>query len=365
MDTNTLTGTSAKSGGPLNKFAKTKNGANRYRNLVAASMAIIGVLLAVAVPARASGLYTFTTITPPGTPAGALVFATSINDNGQVLVSSELQNVAYDFTVVNDVYNINTQAFTALPAFPGAAANSTEALAINDSGVIVGDYHPAAGGYFQGFTYSGGTFANMNAFGSNDTYPDAIGNNGQVVGLVVDANEISQGYVYSNGQYHIVDGNPYPANSSFAVAINDAGEILLNSVTAGSNTACDSFLNVSGVNTSISMPGESSTCVSGINDEGVIVGYASNDGYNTYTNFIDANGVFTAFSVPGSTSSYLEGINNLGQVVGDYTDANGDTQAFVASPSPEPSTWAMLLSGLAALGAGGLQRKNATNQLWK
>jgi PEP-CTERM motif len=73
----------------------------------------------------------------------------------------------------------------------------------------------------------------------------------------------------------------------------------------------------------------------------------------------------------GGTAPYA--INDLDQIVGDYTDAQGDLHAFFATPNlglfafataapladpvPEPSTWAMMLMGLAGLGLVGLRSR--------
>ena len=219
-----------------------------------------GVLLAAVAPARAT-TYNFTTITPPGTPPGDFAFAVGINDNGQVLVSTTAPSVSFDFTDIDDVYNMHSHAYTAIPAAPGSAPLSTEAFGINNSDEIVGWYHPP-GGIWQGFSYAAGSFGSVNAFGSNDTYPIGISNNGKIVGTV--GTPVQQGYVYSGGIYTTVDGDPYPANSSNATGINDAGEIVLNSAPAASSVfQCDSFLNVGGVNSAIAMPGEANTCAEG------------------------------------------------------------------------------------------------------
>ncbi len=311
------------------------------------ALATAGVLLAAA-PVRAAN-YSFTTITPPGAPTGDYAFGVGINDNGQVLVSATNPTMSFDFTDIDDVYNIHTHAYSAIPAAPGSEALSTEAFGINNSGEIVGWYHPP-GGIWQGFSYSGGVFGNVNAFGSNYTYPVGISNNGKIVGTF--GTPAQQGYVYSGGTYKIVNGDPYPANSSYATGINNAGEIVLNSAPVGLPVfQCDSFLNVAGVNSSIAMPGEANTCAEAINDKGVIVGGASNDGYATGPGFIDIAGAFTPINFPGALDTILYGINNLGQISGDYIDTNGNTQAFVATPVPEPATWALTVIGVAGLGA--------------
>ncbi len=312
------------------------------------ALAAVSALLATSGPARAAS-YIFTTITAPGTPVGDSAFAPGINDNGQVLVDAEAPGVSFDFTDIDDVNNIHTHVYTPLPAFPGSSAHSTDAFDINNSGEAVGVYHPP-GGTWQGFSYSGGSFNSVNAFGNWYTYPTGISNNGKIVGIF--GAPAAQGYVYSGGMFTVVDGDPSPANATFATGINNAGVIILDSEPTSVNTLnCDSFVNVGGVNSPIAMPGEANTCAETINDKGVIVGGASNDGYNTGPGFIDVGGVFTAINFPGATETTLDGINNQGQIVGDYIDANGNTQAFVASPVPEPASWALMFIGLAGLGA--------------
>jgi hypothetical protein len=79
----------------------------------------------------------------------------------------------------------------------------------------------------------------------------------------------------------------------------------------------------------------------GINNSGTVAGY-----------FGDGKGVpnngFTLV-LPNST-------NDKGQLVGFYVDANGNTDGFVATPTPEPGSLLLLGSGMLA-GLGILRRK--------
>jgi PEP-CTERM motif len=52
----------------------------------------------------------------------------------------------------------------------------------------------------------------------------------------------------------------------------------------------------------------------------------------------------------------INGINDLGQLVGFYTDANDNVIGFVATPTPEPGSLALLGSGL-LVGLGLVRRK--------
>jgi hypothetical protein len=59
-------------------------------------------------------------------------------------------------------------------------------------------------------------------------------------------------------------------------------------------------------------------------------------------------------------NSYAEGINNLGDITGGYVAYVGPGdfpfRGFLATPVPEPSTWAMMLIGFAGLGFVGYRR---------
>jgi hypothetical protein len=103
------------------------------------AVATIAAPLAISIPAHAT-TYLFTTITPPGTPAGDSAFGSDINDPGQVPVNSAVPNVSSDFADIDDIYNIHTHVYTPFPAYPGAAPLSTAAYGINELGQIVGDY---------------------------------------------------------------------------------------------------------------------------------------------------------------------------------------------------------------------------------
>jgi hypothetical protein len=313
----------------------------------------VGALLIAGAPAQA-GSYVFQTITAPGTPVGDAAAALAINDKGQVVVTA-FSGATYDYTDIDDLYNLHTHAYTAIPAYLGSVALSTQATGINNAGEIVGSYHPA-GGEWQGFSFSGGVFSNVNAFGNVYNIPYGVSNNGEIVGTAGDFTAV-QGYSYSGGVFTAIDAAAYPANTTIANGVNSSGAIVGISGPSASGDLANSFLDVGGVFTAIAMPGESVTFASGINDAGIIVGGASSDGFVTGPGFIDDHGVFTAINVPGATSTVLAGINNLDQIVGQYVDQNGNIEAFVATPAPEPTSWAMMILGL--LGSGLVLRRRA------
>jgi probable HAF family extracellular repeat protein len=336
-----------------NMHARTNSQRNR-KMVIAATVATVMGSFGVAVDANAA-TYSFQTIAPPSAPVGDFIVVGGLNDEGQLLVSRDAPGVTYDYVDADDVYNIYTKTYTTLPDAPGATPKATEAYGINDSGEIVGFYHPA-GGEYQGFSYSGGVFTTLDAFGTLDTVAFDVSNNGMIVGLAGDFTA-QQGFAYSAGQYTAINGAPYPVNSTEAIAINDSGAIVGAYGPSSLDTEPNSFLYSGGVFTPVAMPGELDTGIGDINDAGLIVGGASNDGFATGPGFVDDNGAFTAVSVPGSVETFVDAINDRGQIAGTYIDADGATQIFLATPVPEPAAWAMILAGFGGLGASMRRRR--------
>ena len=69
--------------------------------------------------------------------------------------------------------------------------------------------------------------------------------------------------------------------------------------------------------------------------------------------FLDVNGMFTTLDPFNSMAVTANGINDNNQIVGFFVDANDNTIGFISpaiSAVPEPSTWAMMLLGVAGLG---------------
>jgi probable HAF family extracellular repeat protein len=135
---------------------------------------------------------------------------------------------------------------------------------------------------------------------------------------------------------------------SFAYGINESGQVVgFSSFVFGTPIATEwsdgQVIDLGG------LPGSTSSEALGINDAGQVVGYSVVDGTQYATEWSNGQ-VIDLGGVPGSTSSEALGINDAGRVVG-----------FSASAIvPEPSTWAMMLLGLAGLGFVGCRRKRPT-----
>ena len=96
------------------------------------------------------------------------------------------------------------------------------------------------------------------------------------------------------------------------------------------------------------MPGAAATFAYGINNSGNIVGEFLDLSGNAHA-FLDVGGNFTEIALLAPSKPQAGGINDSGQIVGELQDSNGNGHGFLATPVPEPRTFWLLSSALAAL----------------
>src|SRR5580700_10022033 len=228
---------------------------------IAIQLQALGILLAAVSPALFAD-----TIIPYG-----------VNDSGMIV------GVDYNGSYQALVYNPSTATFTYLT--PPGSTNS-QAVGINDSGQIVGSYGNSSGNF--GFLYSGGTYTTISAPGALQFTPstffngggtdDAAGinNAGEIAGAWTNSSGFEQGFTYSGGTF---------------------------------------------TDTGITDPGQSDTVLYGINDSGLISGYAISTpgGVRTDSSFLYNGTSFTPIAYPGASSTHVQGINDSGEAVGFYS----------------------------------------------
>lgn len=251
---------------------------------------------------------TFTTIDVPG---AVYTQALAINTSGDIV-----GNYGQDSASDSAGFLARNGAFTYF-GYPGQAV--TVPLGINDFGVIVGH-----AGQFPvlGFLYDGIKFTTLQDGADTATFASGINNNGIVVG---GAGTIytTKGFMMRNGQYRTIN---FPDNYIYAQAeaINNLGEIAADGDNCGYAIKNGKFRQVA-------VAGAIQTDALGINDSGTIVGWYNLGSSNDYA-FVLMKGTYLSFAYPGAIATFAAGINNAGQVVGSYTLDYQTYHGFVTDP---------------------------------
>jgi hypothetical protein len=157
----------------------------------------------------------------------------------------------------------------------------------------------------------------------NSTQPQKINERGDIVGIFIDPNRVSRGFVrFSDGSFSapIVDPND-------TVGFTEGRGINNSRTVCGDWFASDgtdhSFFLSGGTFTEYDVPGATNTQVLGINDTGDFTGGFS-DSSRIFQAFVSVGGTITSFSVPGALSTFAYEINNSNHlVVGYYVNSSG------------------------------------------
>jgi len=292
--------------------------------------------------------YVFHDIISPGDPAFTQLLG--INNSGTIAgYYGDGTTIAnHGFTLV-----IPTNTYTP-ENVPGAA--QTQAIGINNTGWTDG-FYVDAGGVTHGFTYNG-SYNTVDAPGTAFNQLLGINNGGVAAGyssLDPAGMILQRSFSEFGGSFTYLDGFlPAGTANNQAVGLNNAG-LVVGFYTDSMGVPHGYLLNGSSL-TTLNYPGSMNTSAFGINNNGLIVGIYTDSGgvqhgftYNgtTWQTFDDPNGVGT---------TVINGVNDLGQLVGFYVNGNKATIGFLATPTPEPGSLALLGTGVLA-GLAGLRRK--------
>lgn len=304
---------------------------------------LLALLMGGAILSTASS-FTIQTVIDPANPA--LTQLLGINNGGTIAGFSGATANGFTLVLPNSFSSEN---------FPGAM--QTMVTGINQNGDTVGIYVDA-GGNTHGFTDIGGTFRTVDQGGTVFNQGLGINNSDTTVGYssAIDPTGMigQEAYSQAGGVFTSINAL-LPANSnSQAVGINNAGDVV--GFYMPTSLTSTGFLDEGGVISTIDPFGSTFVQALGINDLGEIVGFYV-DGGDVQHGFIDNGGVYTSFDAAGAVSTTINGVNDLGQIVGFYTDANDNVIGFVGTPTPEPATLTLVSAGLLA-GLGILRRRN-------
>jgi len=275
-------------------------------------------------------------------PSSTQTHAHAINNSGLIVGQYIVGGVEHGFTRSgNGVYS----SYDA----PVGNLAATTLSGVNSNGEIVGYYKVSSGTPpTSGLWKNGAVFNPIQYPGINDTRAFGINDSEVIVGKYKDADNVEHGYTYSNGTYTNIDSliTPSGATNIKANGINNSGQIV--GEFADSGGALHGFL-LSGGNFTlidVNLSGATNTSLTGINNKGWIVG-SYFIGLVEHS-FVDISGVFNSFDYTGSKSSSAKGLNDYGQIVGEYTDVNGVQHGYLAQV-PAPATLWLFSIGLVGL----------------
>jgi hypothetical protein len=294
--------------------------------------------------AQSGFIYDHGSYTTHSVPGAESTSFGSISNNGVVLGGASLPaGSGYALRYANGNFTVYA---------PPAGYNIVQLRAINNAGVMVGRYGGATSSAFSD-NGSGPQFLTPPGINS---YAHDINNSGTIVGDVLTSGT-SHAVVYDNSSsgYSLVGSF---ANSSSASAINDSGWI-------GGSYSISALLSGAflrdgqGNMTLYSLPNRE-MFLNDINNSGMAVGtgWASSSPDSWAYLFTDNGAVdLNTRVLNGSdwTIVAASGINDSGSISGTGChQSTGVCQAVLleVSPVPEPGAWAMLLAGLATVGAG-------------
>lgn len=207
---------------------------------------------------------------------------------------------------------------------------------INDSGQIVGTYWDLPNTVL-GYELSGGKYTKLEVPFSGATYtlPSEINNSGEIVGTWADSSLVDHGFLLSGGVYTSFD---YPgAAETDGIGINAAG--VISGFYYDTSGIYHGFLLNGGTYTSIDVPGAVGTIAYGNNDAEDVVGFycmttecLTNYSVSGAQGFLLSGGIYTTINVPGFNSTVATDINDNGVIVGYDSDNAGNNHAFFAIP---------------------------------
>jgi len=323
-------------------------------------------------------------------PGGAFGKATGINDSGQVTGT-------FSFTAPNPMYPdhspVSKGSFTHsfITDANGEAAKDlgvmkwyegdwgeyyeyNAAAKINESGQIAGSELRNLNGRWGVAYTTGPNGSDMRELTTPfSTRATAINDSGQVAGYSIEGEGEYLPWQYGHAFITGPDGNgityldDFGGHYSAAYGINNAGKVVGRSETPSPPVSPGSpyyesvyHAFVTGDNgvgiTDLGTFGGKYTSAYDINEHDQIIGTSTtSDG--SYHAFLYTNGHMIDLSIlpeiinAGWSNIGVSAINDHGQILGSGT-LQGNTQAFILSPSPvpEPSTYAMLLAGLGLVG---------------
>ncbi|WP_157265295.1 PEPxxWA-CTERM sorting domain-containing protein [Azohydromonas aeria] len=263
--------------------------------------------------------------------AGASSLPVDINNRGQVLFNASGANGTTQPFLFNREGGVNIS-----PAAGGAGFGR----ALSSNGLAVGD----AGGRSFYFDGRDSRWLDWSLDGARAAFATGINRNCTIVGHALTSGDGSQAFIARNGRASFLDG------LSDAWAINDRGQVLgLDGKgylvrDADGSTAYLGFANATQLNARGWAVGSAVV-------DGALHTHVWRDGQS-----LDLNRLLAGTAATRWTLATAADINDRGQIIG-IGWLNGVRTSFIATPVPEPQTWALLLGGVGLVGAAVRRRR--------
>jgi len=205
------------------------------------------------------------------------------------------------------------------------------AYGINSSNAVVGWYLNSSG-VPTAFMYAKGKFAAVAFPGAASTEANGINDNGWIVGTYVDTKGVTHGFYWDTKKYHPITLKG--AFSTTAWAINNKNVITV-FASLSNGVPADAYLLSGAKLTKVDVPGATGNAIHGINNNGDL-NYTIFDASNNRHGVLFHAGVYTQFDDPkGVNGTRADGINDTLVMVGRYTPPNTTKNAgFKATTTP-------------------------------
>lgn len=203
-----------------------------------------------------------------------------------------------------------------------AGGNTIAAYGINSSNIVAG-WYVDSNGIDQGFTYANGTMTPIFFPKSSGTQANGINDNGWVVGDYFDASGVTHGFYFDGKKYHKV--NVKGAESTTVWAINNANVMTAYTTDTSTGLPLDAYTTNGKKFTNVDPPGFTNNAIHGINNNGDLDYTVFDASQNRHGMLYQAaTGVFTQFDDPkGANTTRADGINDTDVMVGRYSPASG------------------------------------------
>ncbi len=208
----------------------------------------------------------------------------------------------------------------------GFSSGAIAFYGINNAGAAAGWCTSTKTGLYTGFVYNAGKFAAVNFPGSSGTQAIGINDKGDVVGLYLDSGSVQHGFLKKGKKYTSIDVTG--DTSTEAWGINNAGQMAVFAI--NSSGSYEGFVYNGKTFKKISDPnaGTSGTIVRDVNNKGDVAG-AYFDSSGSEVGFLRHGGKYYDLKDPkANNNTRPDGLNDSLEVVGRYTPADGSNVGF-------------------------------------